>query len=313
MKRICKIIACLGLLGAVCLPLRASLKEDVEHLSDPLLEGRRPGTRGSVEASVYIMRRFQQIGLQPKLQFFLAPAGIGRNVYSVCRQNPKSDKYVLICAHYDGLGVIGDNLYPCADSNASGVAVMLYLSESLSDNGCNYIFAALDAGQIDLIVNEVGYTEERAEKYDFSEPYAFVKAAILTRADDDSISSFEDLEGRTVANESTSLWGERALSYGANLDPVNAMAQSISEVLFERADATLNAETAFADYISKHPEDNVKIAALSDDAVSVSYIPMVKGNEKLMEAVNAALDCARKTGELSEVSEKYFHVDVTEE
>ena len=175
------------------------------------------------------------------------------------------------------------------------------------------IFAALDAGQIDLIVNEVGYTEERAEKYDFSEPYAFVKAAILTRADDDSISSFEDLEGRTVANESTSLWGERALSYGANLDPVNAMAQSISEVLFERADATLNAETAFADYISKHPEDNVKIAALSDDAVSVSYIPMVKGNEKLMEAVNAALDCARKTGELSEVSEKYFHVDVTEE
>ena len=39
----------------------------------------------------------------------------------------------------------------------------------------------------------------------------------------------------------------------------------------------------------------------------------VKGNEKLMEAVNAALDCARKSGELSEVSEKYFHVDVTEE
>ena len=57
----------------------------------------------------------------------------------------------------------------------------------------------------------------------------------------------------------------------------------------------------------------MKIAALSDDAVSVSYIPMVKGNEKLMEAVNAALDCARKSGELSEVSEKYFHVDVTEE
>jgi cystine transport system substrate-binding protein len=175
------------------------------------------------------------------------------------------------------------------------------------------IFAALDAGQIDLIVNEVGYNEERAEKYDFSEPYAFVKAAILTRADDDSISSFDDLEGKTVANESTSLWGERALSYGANLDPVNAMAQSISEVLFERADATLNAETAFADYMSKHPDENVKIAALSDDAVSVSYIPMVKGNEKLTEAVNAALECARESGELSEVSEKYFHVDVTEE
>lgn len=175
------------------------------------------------------------------------------------------------------------------------------------------IFAALDSGQIDVIVNEVGYTDERAEKYDFSDPYAFVKAAILTRADDDSIKSFEDLDGKIAANEATSLWGERALSYGAELDPVNAMAQSISEVLFERADATLNAETAFADYISEHPDENIKIAVTSDDAVSVSYIPVKKGNEKLVQAINDALKEAYDAGELSEVSEKYFHIDVTKE
>ena len=175
------------------------------------------------------------------------------------------------------------------------------------------IFAALDSGQIDVIVNEVGYTDERAEKYDFSDPYAFVKAAILTRADDDSIKSFEDLDGKIAANEATSLWGERALSYGAELDPVNAMAQSISEVLFERADATLNAETAFADYINEHPDENIKIAVTSDDAVSVSYIPVKKGNEKLVQAINDALKEAYDAGELSEVSEKYFHIDVTKE
>ena len=78
------------------------------------------------------------------------------------------------------------------------------------------IFAALDSGQIDVIVNEVGYTDERAEKYDFSDPYAFVKAAILTRADDDSIKSFEDLDGKIAANEATSLWGENVHSAFAN-------------------------------------------------------------------------------------------------
>lgn len=66
------------------------------------------------------------------------------------------------------------------------------------------IFAALDAGQIDCVINEVGFTEERAEKYDFSEPYAFVQGGILVKEDDDSIQSFEDLAGKKAANESTS-------------------------------------------------------------------------------------------------------------
>lgn len=172
------------------------------------------------------------------------------------------------------------------------------------------IFAALDAGQIDVVVNEVGYNEERAEKYDFSKPYAFVQGAILVRGDDDSIKSFEDLSGKVAANESTSTWGAAALSYGAELDPVNAMAQSISEVVNGRADATLNYVTAFADYMKENPDANVKIAAYSDPEPS-SYIPVVKGNTKLVEAIDKALKEATESGELAAISEKYFGIDVT--
>ena len=77
------------------------------------------------------------------------------------------------------------------------------------------IFAALDAGQIDTVVNEVGYTEERAEKYDFSKPYAFVQGGILVKGDNTDINSFEDLDGKIAANESTSTWGATAQEYGA--------------------------------------------------------------------------------------------------
>lgn len=174
------------------------------------------------------------------------------------------------------------------------------------------IFAALDAGQIDVVVNEVGYTEERAEKYDFSRPYAFVQGGILVKGDDDSIHSFEDLAGKTAANESTSTWGALALEYGAQLDPVNAMAQSISEVLNGRADCTLNYVTAFADYQKENPDADVKIAVYSDPEPS-SYIPVVKGNERLVAAINDALEQAQASGELAEVSDKYFGIDVTSE
>ena len=172
------------------------------------------------------------------------------------------------------------------------------------------IFAALDAGQIDTVINEVGYTDERAEKYDFSQPYAFVQGGILVKSDNDDINSFEDLEGKVAANESTSTWGATALEYGAELDPVNAMAQSISEVLNGRADCTLNYITAFADYMKEHPEEKVKVAATTDPEPS-SYIPVKKGNERLVEAINKALDEAYESGELKAVSEKYFGIDVT--
>ncbi len=173
------------------------------------------------------------------------------------------------------------------------------------------IFAALDAGQIDVVVNEVGYTDERAEKYDFSEPYAFSRRCILVKGDNEDIKSFEDLAGHTAANESSSLFGQMAEEYGANLDPVNAMAQSISEVLNGRADCTLNYETAFNDYMKEHPEADVKIVAYADPEPS-SYVPVIKGNSDLVDAINDALDKARESGELAEISKKYYGgVDVT--
>ena len=101
------------------------------------------------------------------------------------------------------------------------------------------------------------------------------------------------------------------MEYGATLDPVNAMAQSISEVLNGRADCTLNYVTAFHDYMKENPDAKVKIAVYSDPEPS-SYIPVVKGNEKLVEAINQALKEAQESGELSAISEKYFGVDVTQ-
>lgn len=174
------------------------------------------------------------------------------------------------------------------------------------------IFGFLDSGKIDTVINEVGYNEERAAKYDFSKPYAFVQGGILVREDDDSIHSFEDLAGKVAANESTSTWGATALEYGAELDPVNAMAQSISEVLNGRADCTLNYVTAFADYMKEQPDAPVKVAVYSDPEPS-SYIPVLKGNDRLVEAINNALAQAVASGEMAEVSMKYFGVDVTAE
>ena len=55
----------------------------------------------------------------------------------------------------------------------------------------------------------------------------------------------------------------------------------------------LNAETAFYDYMNKHPDTPVRIVA-STDATTSSQIPVPKGNERLVAAINEALEIAKK-------------------
>ncbi len=185
-----------------------------------------------------------------------------------------------------------------------GVEVQYYETEWAS------IFTALDSGKIDIIVNECGYNDERAQKYDFTNPYTYSQGAVLVRSDNTDINSLEDLKGKIAANESTSLLGAMALEYGATLDAVNAMAQSISEVINGRADCTLNYLTSFASYMKENPDADVKIAFVLE-AKPTSYIPVLKGNEDLVTAINDALAKALASGELAEISMKYFDVDIT--
>ena len=151
MKSALKIFFPLVLLVLCSLPANAGMKEDVEYLSHALLGGRGVGSTGSVEASWYIMRRFKAAGLQTGIDFLVTPSGIGHNITGIHKGNPKSDTYVLVMAHYDGLGTYNDELYPGADSNASGTAMLLSLADSLAGSKSNYIFAALDCHDSSLL------------------------------------------------------------------------------------------------------------------------------------------------------------------
>ena len=62
------------------------------------------------------------------------------------------------------------------------------------------IFAALEANRFDVVANEVTINAERKEKYDLSEPYSVGEGVIVTRADDNSVKSLDDIKGK-VAGE----------------------------------------------------------------------------------------------------------------
>ncbi len=147
-----------------------TLKKDVSFLADDKLEGRKIGTPGERMAAEYIAKRFKGLGLKPMgldgtyhQEFLGLPPSHGHGSMSTDQKPPTGRNVigyldngaahtVIIGAHYDHLGYgdfgslhTGDpEIHNGADDNASGVAAMLMLAETLKGRNTsnNYLFMA---------------------------------------------------------------------------------------------------------------------------------------------------------------------------
>ncbi|KXF77066.1 amino acid ABC transporter substrate-binding protein [Paramesorhizobium deserti] len=173
------------------------------------------------------------------------------------------------------------------------------------------LIAGLDADRYDAVINQVGITEERKKKYDFSDPYIASKAALIVRGDNDEIKGFADLKGKKAAQSLTSNFGKMAQANGAELVGTEGFDQSIQLVLNGRADATVNDSLSFLDFKKHKPDANVKIAATEADA-DYSGIIIRKNEPDLLAAINAALKDIKADGTYQKIADKYFGQDVSE-
>ena len=200
-----------------------------------------------------------------------------------------------------------DNLVGFDVEIAKLIAEKLGVKATFVECEWDSIFAGIDAGRYDMAANGVEITPERAEKYDFTTPYAYIRTALIVRGDRDDIHSFEDLNGKTTANTLASTYAQLGESYGATTVGVDDLDQTIQLVLYGRVDATLNAEVSYLDYMAVHPEADLKVVALTEKASQVA-IPLPKGEDSasLREAINQAIAELAESGELAEISMKYF-------
>ena len=173
------------------------------------------------------------------------------------------------------------------------------------------LLAGISSGRYDIMINGVDITPEREKAFSFTQPYAYNKTVVVTRASDTAIQSMQDLKGKVTANTISSTYAEVAERYGAKVTGVDDLNQTFELLLSGRIDATLNAEVVFYDYKRVHPTAEVKIAAVSDEMTSVG-IPLKKeGTEKLREEINKALTQLHQSGELSKLSQQFFGTDIS--
>ena len=116
-----------------------SLLATIRALTAPGMDGRAAGTAGGAKARAWLEARLKALGAEPvsatgfaRPFSFTTKAGAvtsGTNVLARCPGRRRNGPVVVVSAHYDHLGVREGQIYPGADDNASGVAMLLRVAQ----------------------------------------------------------------------------------------------------------------------------------------------------------------------------------------
>ena len=183
------------------------------------------------------------------------------------------------------------------------------LDYELQSLGFDAAVAALESGQADGVIAGMSITEEREEKYDFSDPYydSYVCAAA---AEGGEVASLEDASGMTVAVKTgtqSASWAESiADEYGFEVtyfDTSDLMYQDVT---------TGNSALCFEDYpvmaYGVSQGNGLTIVATEEEEYSTPYgFAVLKGeNTELLEGFNTGLAELQASGEYDEICNSYL-------
>lgn len=187
--------------------------------------------------------------------------------------------------------------------------------EYASSNSWDGIVASLDSGRVDAIFNGVNIAG-RVDKYGLTIPYMQNQLVLTVAADNEDIKSFEDLEGKVVANALEGSNGRLARSYGAELVPAG-LAEAMTLLRDHRADAQIEDQVVMALYLEEKPDmkEHVKQVAYYEASditeMQVAGCFRIKDQE-LVEAANDALREMKADGTLYDLAVKYLSKDVAD-
>ncbi|HEX2040320.1 MAG TPA: basic amino acid ABC transporter substrate-binding protein [Acidimicrobiales bacterium] len=172
------------------------------------------------------------------------------------------------------------------------ISSRLGLTPEFRDTDFEGIFAALNAGQCDVIASSVSITDERKKTVDFSDGYyEIVQSMLVRKADAATYTSFAALKGRTI--------GVQSGTTGADFAKKEAAPHGITVKEFGAADELFTALKAnqIDAVVQDFPVNAYHAKTAGDAAVSARFegekeqygIVVPKGEDALLKAINDAL------------------------
>ncbi len=134
----------------------ARLLSDLSVLAHDSMEGRAPGSLGSLRAQAFLERSLTEAGTEPvgdgyRHAFEWSGQG-GVNLVGLVPGLADSSQVIVLTAHYDHLGIRAGEIYNGADDNASGAAALLEIARQIAASPLQHslLLALVDAEEAGL-------------------------------------------------------------------------------------------------------------------------------------------------------------------
>jgi cystine transport system substrate-binding protein len=194
---------------------------------------------------------------------------------------------------------------------AKAVATKMGLKPEFVTTEWSGIIAGLQAGKFDVIVNQVGVTDQRKAVLDFSPAYTYSAAQLIQRKDDSrQFKTLEDLKGKKLGVGLGTNYMDMAKSVpGIDVKTYPGAPEYLRDLAASRLDAALNDRLMLA-YLMKNSQLPLRTGALVGTG-NPSAIPFKKGNPKFAKAIDDAMTQLEADGTFTKISDKWFGIDVT--
>lgn len=186
------------------------------------------------------------------------------------------------------------------------------------------------SGQYDIAINNYGYTDERAESYYYSYPYKTSFNEYIQRADDEPLTSLEDLADRgykielgagTLTANALEKWNEENPDHQINIVYSNADFQvKYQHIVDGVADVAIDDGPLIDNLLPNFGLEGKLVANAIDEETEDFLFPqnntyfLFGKNEKgaaLREDVNKVLKEMKEDGTLAQITEKYLGKDTS--
>ncbi len=184
------------------------------------------------------------------------------------------------------------------------------------------VLISLDAGKIDIAAHQYEYNDERNEKYLFgTEPYTTYVTYLVVPADNNEITSLDDLAGKTIYTGGKGSNSTYIIEHYNEEHPDNKIAienaesltseEFVQGLLSGKWDAAIATKRDVAKHNNAYGSEAIKIVGDPVQSSSTNYL-FAKGNTELQQAVDGAIKELKANGKLSEISIAQLGGDFTE-
>ncbi|MGM9916656.1 transporter substrate-binding domain-containing protein [Anaerotignum sp.] len=167
---------------------------------------------------------------------------------------------------------------------------------------------ALESGQADGVIAGMSITEERQQKFDFSEAYFDSGVVMGIAADNEEIKSYEDLAGKKVAVKR----GTEGMDFAESIKDQ----YGFETVVFDTSDAMCmdvkvgNSVACFEDYpvmgYGIVQGNGLKMVTEKEQGSSYGFAVGKEQNAELLEMFNTGLANLKESGKYQEILDTYI-------